>query len=115
MTHFSDNCLLKQGCNLIIACEFVIDACSVISALASYFRLCYCVKVVASVLVLSVMLFGVDRRTSCFMFSSAVSALYLTFFFFVSFFLFSFFSFFHLALLELFHIADCYRSYFYIA
>ena len=36
------------------------------------------------------------------MFSSAVSALYMTFFPFVSFFPFSFFSFFHLALLELF-------------
>ena len=46
MTDFSDNCLLRQGCNLLIACEFVIDICSVILALAlaSYFSLCYCVK-----------------------------------------------------------------------
>ena len=46
MTDFSDNGLLNQGCNLLIACEFAIDMCSVIlaSALASYFRLGYCVK-----------------------------------------------------------------------
>ena len=44
MTDYSDNGLVKQGCNLLIACEFVIDLCSVISALASYFRLGYCVK-----------------------------------------------------------------------
>ena len=44
MTDFSDNCLLKKGCNLLIACEFVIDMCSVISALAFYFSFDYCVK-----------------------------------------------------------------------
>ena len=75
VTVCSGNCLLKQECILLIACDFVIDMCSVILALAlaTVLSCCFSYNFECNFV-------WVDRRISCFMFSSAVSSLYLTFF-----------------------------------